>query len=842
MINSKLHTFKEILDKGIWVQDKADPAKGKYRKTDSIYVPKIQRDYAQGRSSEAEIRKDFLDDLFAALLSDTDIELSFVFGSRVPLPKDNKFGFEIMDGQQRLTTLFLFHWYAEMRELEKDKRNPILNKFTYETRDTSTDFLLQITGKDQNLVLLPDKYPSEIIKRRKWFTDEFLCDPTVNAMLGMIDAIHDRYSSLADNSGAGLDSPSMHEKLDHLKFYILLLENFDRCDELYIKMNSRGLSLTPFENFKASLVKYLKPPVDADKNLFWFDFTSKIDATWIDLFWKYDPDNGIPEEAEIIINDKKIGEEYLRFFNRYFFTKSALLEPPKNDDASKKQIEEINRFFYQTDKGEMPDRLTNWNDRYIPLFNAIPDLFESLANVFQALHDNLDDFLEIIRKEPFGNLSNFLDNLYSGSSSYSYTLSHRAIFGVLTEFIETIPTGLSIKDPTIKVNFERLSRIIFNVVENTLIESEEAAISVMRGLVEIIKLPGALTRNLYESFAKGDIASNNSQLKEEKIKAEKMCSSGSFDPSWEKALTEAEVHPFFKGSVGFFFDDSLNSPKDFRERYNVMKDLFDEKGISPVMKNNGHKLIRALMTNLNTWNLLEEHRITEKVESEKYLKNFVTGNKGVRGMFIDYFINWKNQETMEEHLDRIIASASAAPGETSETAEMILRLTSDSLAPKIYDWIADKEGSSKKDIFRVHKDYYWIAKPGKWHDYLLFDSQRRHLIPALVKANSLEDSGSNWNEELKDFTEKEVYIYKTLHDAAGDDVKLTMIFNENKWLEFRLPLEIKDKLIAGNHIQNDHIKSDHVLFKSIPYKDASPAEVSRISSEISSLQALIASL
>ena len=71
-----------------------------------IEIPIIQRDYAQGRKDDEAtlIRDRFLDALIAAARSDEGMGLDFIYGelrSGVLRP---------LDGQQRLTTLFLMHW------------------------------------------------------------------------------------------------------------------------------------------------------------------------------------------------------------------------------------------------------------------------------------------------------------------------------------------------------------------------------------------------------------------------------------------------------------------------------------------------------------------------------------------------------------------------------------------------------------------------------------------------------------------------------------------------------------------------------------------------------------
>ena len=106
-----------------------------------------------------------------------------------------------------------------------------------------------------------------------------------------------------------------------------MLEQFDMNDELYIKMNSRGLSLTAFENFKASIVKYMKEEKHGPKYTtnfeqtnqpFWLYFTTMIDARWVDMLWRKETD----DTGLIKTDDKAIGYRYFRFFNRYFFSKA----------------------------------------------------------------------------------------------------------------------------------------------------------------------------------------------------------------------------------------------------------------------------------------------------------------------------------------------------------------------------------------------------------------------------------------------------------------------------------------------------------------------------------------
>ncbi|MCI5208368.1 MAG: DUF262 domain-containing protein [Candidatus Electrothrix sp. ATG2] len=111
--SGKVHSFYSLIDK--------------FR----IEIPIIQRDYAQGREDVGEIRKNFLRALRETFSDKKLIMLDFIYGSSV------EDAFQPLDGQQRLTTLFLLHLYAFKKA---NKPHEFLNKFSYETRISSREF------------------------------------------------------------------------------------------------------------------------------------------------------------------------------------------------------------------------------------------------------------------------------------------------------------------------------------------------------------------------------------------------------------------------------------------------------------------------------------------------------------------------------------------------------------------------------------------------------------------------------------------------------------------------------------------------------------------------------
>lgn len=110
-----------------------------------ISIPKIQRDYAQGRVNEKDVRKNFLDTLFDFIIgksADKRVELDFVYG-KVDT-SSSPYVFLPIDGQQRLTTLFLLHLFvgncagADLSFMTYG--NQKRSRFSYETRDLSKQF------------------------------------------------------------------------------------------------------------------------------------------------------------------------------------------------------------------------------------------------------------------------------------------------------------------------------------------------------------------------------------------------------------------------------------------------------------------------------------------------------------------------------------------------------------------------------------------------------------------------------------------------------------------------------------------------------------------------------
>lgn len=257
-----------------------------------IEIPIIQRNYVQG--NDKTIRCHFVDYLVKALTQQSPVELDFVYGAerqdtrltdncapqvgRVLIP---------LDGQQRLTTLWLLHGY--LLALEQVNNNPeqlspeereaqcqLLSRFVYETRQSAKDFcgywLQEVTQRAcPELVDKPSKY----LRNCAWFDPEWEKEGTVTAMLGMLDEVATKRAELQAVAYGRLS--------ECIRFYYLHIKKFGLSNELYIRMNARGEQLTSFEHFKSSFYKVIQDHSSLSA------IKEKMEYDWVDALWQYRP-------------------------------------------------------------------------------------------------------------------------------------------------------------------------------------------------------------------------------------------------------------------------------------------------------------------------------------------------------------------------------------------------------------------------------------------------------------------------------------------------------------------------------------------------------------------------
>lgn len=290
-----------------------------------IEIPLIQRDYAQGRDMPKveDIRRRFVGALKKALINNEPVTLDFVYGEI-----DNNRTLIPLDGQQRLTTLFLLHWYIARREGVSEDKLAFLTKFSYATRYSAREFCKRLVSPDYQPDFNRDRLSDEITDQ-SWMPLDWENDPTISAMLRMIDYIHVMFNNSCNNLWPRLEAGC-------ISFYFLPIKQLGATDDLYIKMNSRGKPLTEFENVKAeweACIKAISPSImpQQDAEQLQHRIEQKMDLDWTDLLWPYR--NGqTGSSADDVVDDKFI--RYLRFLTDIIYYKDEELKKNSSDILS----------------------------------------------------------------------------------------------------------------------------------------------------------------------------------------------------------------------------------------------------------------------------------------------------------------------------------------------------------------------------------------------------------------------------------------------------------------------------------------------------------------------------
>lgn len=302
----QLKTFRQLLD-----EEK------------SIIIPKVQRDYAYGRQEEKvqDVLDGMLTSIIEAVRDDSNNILDFVYGGTYVHKSDKKAGLIPLDGQQRLTTLFLLHFYASL--LGDEDENPIeqndveiLTKFRYETRQSATEFCTNLIRNIRPNLIKDYKPKNKSIKALivddALYLSTYDSDPTIMSMLNVLDKIEKKCAEL----GVLSLNPCLWKRLmerRNIEFYKLSLDNFGLTDDLFIKMNARGKKLTAFEIFKSDMIAAIKK---VDENLK-DEFSKNMDTKWIDIVWDY-TDKAINDKRQPLDITNDADTKYSMLFHNIF--------------------------------------------------------------------------------------------------------------------------------------------------------------------------------------------------------------------------------------------------------------------------------------------------------------------------------------------------------------------------------------------------------------------------------------------------------------------------------------------------------------------------------------------
>ncbi|WP_353101041.1 DUF262 domain-containing protein [Myroides odoratus] len=525
-----------------------------------IEIPIIQRDYAQGREEKKDIRIIFLNALLG-VVDGEKIELDFIYGN----VKNSNSILQPLDGQQRLTTLFLLHWFVATKENKLDSElKKLLIKFTYETRTSSREFcndlinkgidfdnLLETDYQDREKIKPKNNQLSKTIINSSWFFLSWKRDPTIKSMLIMLDAIHNIFQKKIE----------VWEKLNNISFYYIELQNFGLSDDLYIKMNARGKSLTDFENFKAKFEQYINQNdwennVEPTKT-----FSHQIDTLWTDLFWNY------RSETKDVFD-----EQLLNFFRTMAVINFTLKKRTTGrDDFFENSI----RILRSRDENARLIDLPISFNQYLELDCFDNKYFITLKAILNKLSDKdgLKTFISettyVDEKEIFnGTIKNDLSypDLIIAFAYYQYLASEENIE------VEKLKSWL---------------RIVRNLVEGSrpyLFNNANEFSNALRSINELFQYRDSIV----DYFAETQIISLSGfiseQVIEEKIKAKLIKQ----HEDWKSTIIEIENHQYFKGQIGFLLhwcqiNDEYNLIS-FKEYVEKSKAIFGATGLKKFEK------------------------------------------------------------------------------------------------------------------------------------------------------------------------------------------------------------------------------------------------------------------
>ena len=522
---------------------------------DKILIPKIQRDYAQGRDDPKAnaVRERLLDDIFSTFQIESEnnkIKFDFIFGTEVTQIDGDKTErcFVPFDGQQRLTTLFLLYLYRSwffLGDQEKELANKELKKFSYDTREASRNFCVLLTGTDGNgkykLVIVPDelkgKKLSEYICNQTKFLDYWKNDPTVDAMLRMLDAIHKK-----------AQEATTFPKLDNITFQFFDMDEHRLTDSLYLRMNARGKPLTAFENLKADIENWMSGKVEQK---FLDHWKSAIDGHWLNWFWK---------------NNK---------INNSTTSPAALV-----DGAFLRSIANILAVYYVHAKKDMSDGIftklhdIKGDEAYIPwsYFKAVLDIDDAIKFLNNAL--NFMCCEENADKDAYASCEALLRPVWMTTDESPLTdlVKNYEYKPLLAFYAFCLSKNIKWK------------RVIWNILENSEIT--------VKTMLSTIGLIDELSENSNQiiTFLANDNSQIQSDVSKKQIAEECIKAKLFIIDSWETEIIKAEAHPVFRGNIRVLLKDNENTELEhFKQLRDTAKLIFDDPSV------NSYLWIRAML-------------------------------------------------------------------------------------------------------------------------------------------------------------------------------------------------------------------------------------------------------
>ncbi len=526
-MNTTLHSFMDIFET-------AFPDGQETISLKEIIIPIIQRDYAQGRLDPDinRVRDRFLTSLHDAITKEP-ITLDFVYGDI-----DSDGVMTPLDGQQRLTTLFLLHWYAARKANVCEEDAAFLSKFGYETRYSARYFCKELTSFFPSF---EGRLSDEIIDQA-WFPLDWQKDPTISSMLVMLDAIDDKFKEVDD----------LWERLRNgaITFYFLPIRDMGLTDELYIKMNSRGKPLTRFEHFKAELERCIQAVDKAATER----VMRKIDRDWTDMLWRY-RDSGSGVEEDLITDD-----EFLKYF--HFICDVLCYQRGESPQVKSSDEFEMLAEYFTGDTSQVlhnVEIMESYFDCWCNI-NGYESPTAFLGSFMAHAHEDGKIVVDSANK-----IDIFEDCLHSYADKSGrqrrFPLNRIVLLYAVTSYLRN-------REEITENDFIRRLRCINNLIQNSEDEVSDRIdrnrIPAILRQVDSIMLSGIIDDTIENSF-------NVNQITEEKSKKAFLQE----HPDKTSLVFALEDHPNLKGQISVVGLDHLDFAERFASLFTCSLDLID---------------------------------------------------------------------------------------------------------------------------------------------------------------------------------------------------------------------------------------------------------------------------
>ena len=568
-------------------------------KQNAIFIPKIQRDYVQYRKSNEANLNGLLEKLVVALKENKEINLNFIYGycekTKINPNTDSENTLNVfipIDGQQRLTTLFLLHYYV----FSKSRKgvDELKNKLIYDTRESTNEFIKLLLDKSKDI--FDDdvsKSIDEKIKNYSWYCSEWDYDASIKSMLLVLGKIKDAFEKEKVN-----DFECYAQRLSTrcpIKFMIMEID-VKYGNELYIKMNARGKQLTPFENFKADLLGYLK-----NEKVNWVnDIANGLDGTWQNKFfklWEEDFKNDLGGEMAYI-------DLFFKKFFHYFIINYYLLNGAEVNEEKWNRIKNIdadNSFFDNYEsilcKDKLVECIENLNSTFVVLCNLEDSLFYKVLSDIFSIKNN--DESKVMKN------NRFVLSMPQRAFFYAFYCMGKDA-GESKEF-----------------EYENYWRITENLINNAEIDDIDSLCECLNWFNKDSLFKQVSQYEHEEGYARNcwGNALRGLQIHEEKIKLELR----KYSDDWKNVIQEAEEISYFRGEIYFLLrasrDDQGYDLEKFKSVLTKIKNIFaGENGISDENSILLHKLLLTLPDR-------------EGVYPEK------TSNRGENNYILNYYRN-----------------------------------------------------------------------------------------------------------------------------------------------------------------------------------------------------------